>query len=139
MPLVGNMYNLDLHLTGVDNYREDIFIQGNTYGGSKVLQWRDEAEGFFPSDLNPFTTTLAWETYLLDTLTGMPTSYIAANPAQGVNQELVSENEGYKNEMSFAMSGNYNDKFFIGASLSFVFLNYYRYTTYREFCSIATG
>jgi hypothetical protein len=119
-------------LNRVDNYREDIFIQGNTYGGSKVLQWRDEAEGFFPSDLNPFTTTLAWETYLLDTLTGMPTSYIAANPAQGVNQELVSENEGYKNEMSFAMSGNYNDKFFIGASLSFVFLNYYRYTTYRE-------
>lgn len=116
----------------VDNYREDIFIQGNSLGGSKVFEWRDDAEGYYPDQLNPFGSNLAWETYLLDTVNGFPTSYYTAVPTDGVAQNFSSENEGYKNEMSFAMSGNYNNKFFIGAGISFVFLNYYRFTTYTE-------
>lgn len=116
----------------VDNYREDIFIQGESYSGSKIFEWRDLADGLYPNELNPFSTNLAWETYLLDTINGYPTNYYTAVPTDGVYQEFSSQNEGYKNEMSFAMSGNYNDKFFIGASISFVFLNYYRYTTYKE-------
>mgnify|MGYP005841326925 CR=1 FL=1 len=116
----------------VDNYREDIFIDGNSFSGSKVLEWRDDAEGLYPDELNPFGSSLAWETYLLDTVNGYPTSYYTAVPADGVYQQFSRENEGYKNEMSFAMSGNYNDKFFVGASVSFVFLNYYRYTNYSE-------
>jgi len=116
----------------VDNYREDIFIDGNSFGGSKVFEWQNDAEGLYPDELNQFGSNLAWETYLLDTVNGYPTSYYTAVPAEGVLQEFSSENEGYKNEMSFAMSGNYNDKFFIGASLSFVFLKYNRYTNYSE-------
>ena len=116
----------------VDNYRSDILIEGPSYGGSLVNQWRDQANGSFPEDLNPFSTNLAWETYLLDTINGYPTEYTSAMPASGVNQSYRSLSEGYKNEMSFTMSGNYNDKLFIGTSLSFVFLNYYRNTTIIE-------
>jgi hypothetical protein len=116
----------------IDNYREDIFINGLSYGGSKVFEWRDQANGNYPDELNAFGSNLAWETYLLDTVNGFPTNYVTAVPQAGVSQQFTSENEGYKNEMSFAMSGNYNDKFFIGASVSFVFLNYYRYTTLSE-------
>lgn len=116
----------------VDNYREDIFIDGSSFGGSKVYEWRDQAEGLYPDQLNPFGSNLAWETYLLDTVNGFPNSYITTVPVDGVYQQYSSENEGYKNEMSFAMSGNYNDRFFLGASVSFVFLNYYRYTTLTE-------
>lgn len=109
----------------VDNYRSDKTIQGNSYGGSKVFEWRDEATGNYPENLNLFSTNLAWETYLLDTVNGYPTDYAAATPNGGVYQSYNSRSEGYKNEMSFAFSGNYNDKLFIGASVSWVFLNYY--------------
>lgn len=116
----------------VDNYRSDVFIEGASYGGSKVFEWRDEANGSYPDDLNLFSANLAWETYLLDTINGYPRDYAAAVPNEGIYQSYSSQTEGYKNEMSFAMSGNYNNRLFVGATMSFVFLNYYRSTFLRE-------
>ena len=116
----------------IDNYRSDIFIDGNSFGGSRVFEWRDQARGNYPDYLNPFSTDLAWETYLLDTINGYSTDYIAAVPVGGVRQTYSSRSEGYKNEMAFAFSGNYNDRLFIGASLNFSFLDYYRIVTHTE-------
>ncbi len=116
----------------IDNYRSDILIQGNSYGGSKVFEWRDQANGNLPDNLNLFGSNLAWETYLLDTVNGYPTNYNAATPSGGVYQSYNSRTEGYKNEMSFAFSGNYNDRLFIGASLSWSFLNYFNTVYYSE-------
>lgn len=116
----------------VDNYRSDIFIEGDSYGGSKVYDWQNDANGSFPNDLNVFGSNLAWETYLLDTINGYPRDYITAVPAGGVNQSYSSYSEGYKNEMSFAFSGNYNDKLFIGTSMAFSFIKYYQNTLLVE-------
>lgn len=134
MPLF-NQYNPDatgwkylqfgFSFNRTDNYRSDILIQGNSYGGSKVFEWQDQASGNYPDNLQPFSTNLAWETYLLDTVNGYPTDYVAATPNGGVYQSYSKRDEGYKNEMSFAFSGNYNNRLFIGASFSWVFLNYY--------------
>ncbi len=119
-------------LNRVDNYRSNIFIEGDSYGGSKVYEWQNDANDHYPNDLNVFGSNLAWETYLLDTLNGYPRDYITAVPAGGVSQSYSSHSEGYKNEMSFAFSGNYNDRFFIGTSMSFSFLRYYRNTLLTE-------
>lgn len=116
----------------VDNYRGDVYIEGNSYGGSKVYQWRDEASGNYPNDLNSFGSELAWETYLLDTVNGYPNEYITSVPNGGVYQTYSSRSEGYKNEMSFAFSGNYNDRLFLGASMAFSFVNYYRNIYHTE-------
>ena len=119
-------------LNRVDNYRSDIYIDGDSYGGSKVYDWQNEANGSFPNDLNIFSSNLAWETYLLDTIYGYPTNYITAIPNGGVHQTYSSHNEGFKNEMSFAFSGNYNNRLFLGASLAFSFLRYYNNTILTE-------
>jgi len=116
----------------VDNYRSDIFIEGNSYGGSKVDQWQNEANGEYPNNLNSFSSNLAWETYLLDTINGYPTQYSTAVPNGGVNQSYSSHSEGYKNEMSFAFSGNYNNRLFVGASMAFSFVNFYRTANLTE-------
>lgn len=116
----------------VDNYRSDIYLEGNSYGGSKVYEWRDQASGNLPTNLDPFGSELAWETYLLDTINGYPTNYISAVPNGGVYQTHSSRSEGYKNEMSFAFSANYSDKFFIGISTAFVFMNYYKNLIHTE-------
>lgn len=141
MPL-GNYLNPDAQgwksiqfgfsINRVDNYRSDIFIGGESYGGSKAYEWRDEANGNYPDNLDLFSSNLAWETYLLDTINGYPRDYTAAVPNGGVYHNYSSQTEGYKNEMSFAMSGNYNNRLFVGATMSFVFLNYYRSTVLRE-------
>ncbi len=110
----------------VDNYRSDITIEGNSYGGSKVNEWRSDAQGNLPENLNYFGSNLAWETYLLDTLNGYPTDYVTAVPIDGVYQKYNASSKGYKNEMTFAFSGNYNNKLFLGMGVSFVFLNYYK-------------
>ena len=119
-------------LNRVDNYRSDIYIEGESYGGSKVYEWQNDANGHYPNDLNVFGSNLAWETYLLDTINGYPNNYITSVPAGGVYHTYSSHNEGYKNEMSFAFSGNYDNKLFIGASMSFSFLRYYRNTLLTE-------
>lgn len=116
----------------VDNYRSNIFIEGNSYGGSKVYDWQNDANGNYPDDLNVFGSNLAWETYLLDTVNGYSNNYITAVPANGVYQSYYSYTEGYKNEMSFAFSGNYNNRLFVGTSMSFSFLRYYRNTFLTE-------
>jgi hypothetical protein len=108
----------------IDNYCSDITIEGNSIGGSKVNEWRSDAQGNLPENLNYFGSNLAWETYLLDTINGYPTDYITAVPVEGVNQKYTSSSKGYKNEMTFAFSGNYNNKLFLGMGMSFVFLNY---------------
>ncbi len=116
----------------VDNYRSDVLIEGESYGGSRVFEWRDDANGNKPNNLDMFGSNLAWETYLLDTINGYSTQYVTAVPSEGIYQTYSSWNEGYKNEMSFSFSGNYNDKLFIGTSMNFSFLRYYRNIYYTE-------
>ena len=116
----------------VDNYRSDIFIEGESYGGSKVFEWQDDAQGSYPDDLNVFGSALAWETYLLDTINGYPNNYITAVPVDGVYHSYSSYSEGYKNEMTFALSGNYNDRLFVGTSMVFSFLRYNNTTILTE-------
>ncbi|NOR87930.1 MAG: hypothetical protein GQ527_09995 [Bacteroidales bacterium] len=117
----------------VDNYRENILIEGNSYGGSRVYEWRDQANGNLADNLNPFSSDLAWETYLLDTINGYPKEYITAVPNGGVYQSYSSWREGYKNEMSFAFSGNYDNRLFLGASMAFSFINFYSSTFHSEY------
>jgi len=119
-------------LNRVDNYRSDIFIEGESYGGSKVFEWQNDAQGNYPDNLNVFGSALAWETYLLDTINGYPDRYITAVPIGGVYHSYSSFSEGYKNEMTFAFSGNYNNKLFVGVSMAFSFVRYYNTTILTE-------
>lgn len=114
------------------NYNANYYIEGNSSGGSMVNYWRDQANGNATSNLNAFGSHLAWETYLLDTIAGQINQYSSTTPASGVTQSYALSARGYKNEAAFSVSGNYNDRLFIGGALSFVSLHYWRTVQYSE-------
>ncbi len=114
------------------NYNANYYIEGNSAGSSMVNYWRDQANGYSPANLNTFGSNLAWETYLLDSIPGQINEYVSTMPTSGVTQAYALNQHGYKNEAAFSFSGNYNNRLFLGASMSFVSLHYWRTVEYSE-------
>ena len=124
--------NYGFSLNRTKNFNNTIFIAGESQSSSLANVWRDNASGSYPEDLNSFSTGLAWETYILDTVPGNPTQYYSGAPVDGVSQTYWEESKGYINELSFAVSANYNDKLIIGFSLGIPNLHYKRKIEYSE-------
>jgi hypothetical protein len=84
----------------------------------------------------PFGPSLAINTYLvepeLDANGDATAYYTMATPQTGVIQEQVINTSGGITAMNFAASGNLGDKFYIGGSFSFEWLNYERKQTFKE-------
>lgn len=78
----------------------------------------------------PFTSTLAWETFGLDSMGGM---LAPAIPFGGYTaQTHTRETRGAHSNTSFFYSGNYKDKLYIGVSLGIVGHRFRRVTTHAE-------
>jgi hypothetical protein len=84
----------------------------------------------------PFGPSLAINTYLVEPeldANGDATGYYTlATPQTGVNQEQVIETKGGITDLNFAAAGNLGDKFYIGGSFSWQFVNYERNQTFKE-------
>jgi hypothetical protein len=74
-------------------------------------------------------TVQAWNTYLLDTLPG-GTFFKRVNGP--VTQSGSYIEKGGSNEMNIALSGNINDKFYVGAAVGIPWMNYERSKIYNE-------
>jgi len=124
--------NYGFSLSRIKNYNNSLFINGGSYNSSLANVWRDMANGYFPEDLNEFNTGLAWDAYVLDTVSGNPTQYLSSAPASGIYQSYWENAKGYVNELSFAISANYNDKLILGFSLGIPTLHYSSVIEYSE-------
>ena len=91
--------------------------------------------------LFPFGTSLAVNTYWVDTAAGWTTgdrndrSFVSlSNPLLGTGliQENKVSSKGGITELAFAGAGNINDKFYFGATLGIPFLRYERETEFTE-------
>jgi hypothetical protein len=84
----------------------------------------------------PYGSSLAFNTYLIDTIQGTGGSVAGyrslATPQTGVNQNQVINTNGGITDFGLGMSGNLGDKFYIGASLLWSYLDYERTSTYTE-------
>jgi len=77
----------------------------------------------------------AWDSYLIDPDPNWSNSnrkYVSALSNFDLNKSRYVDTRGGIDEMSFTIGANYNDKFFMGASIGIPFLNYTESTTYRE-------
>lgn len=126
-------FNYGVSLNRTKNFHNTFFISGESYSSSLADVWRDFANGTYPEDLHPFYEGLAWETYLLDTIPGSPNQYYSNAPLDGVMQTYWEESKGYVNELSFAMSANYNNKLILGLSLGIPNLYFSRLIEYTEY------
>ena len=80
--------------------------------------------------------SLAFNTFLIDTIQGSGGSVAGfrslATPQTGVTQNQVINTSGGITDFGLGMSGNLADKFFIGGSLLWSYINYERTSTFNE-------
>jgi len=124
--------NYGFSINRTKNFSNTTFIVGESKSSSLANVWRDNANGYYPEELNSFSEGLAWDTYILDSVSGNPSQYYSGTPINGVSQTYWEESKGYINEMSFAMSANYNDRLIIGVSIGIPTLHFTRKIEYSE-------
>lgn len=121
------------------NFNSRIYISGNNTvnsiadmyaamaDGTHFQDIEDDSNGNYTFDLNP-----AWWSFLISQDGDATSSFIGADPTDGVIQSKLIESWGYLNEFSFAFSGNYGDRFYIGASIGMPIISYHERVTYEE-------
>lgn len=124
--------NYGFSINRIKNFNNQLFMGGKSFSSSMASVWQDEANGYYPENLGAFSSGLAWDTYVLDSIPGNPTQYYSNAPIAGVMQNYWESSKGYINEMSFAISANYNDKLILGLSIGIPNLHYERKIDYTE-------
>lgn len=76
--------------------------------------------------------SLAWSTWLMDTMPGTNNYYYSPFENANVDQASLIEQSGAIDEISITIGGNYNDKLYIGAGLGIPILNYKEKIDYIE-------
>lgn len=114
----------------VADFNSSYFMQGDNNGSSILDVYKYYADGHEYTNLNAFDTELAWNTWLLDTAGGT-SNYVKAFDGGVLQQKSISTSGGI-NEMVISFGGNYNDKFYLGATMGFPFLRYNEDAFYKE-------
>lgn len=84
-------------------------------------------------DAFPFTSSLAWWTYGIDTIPGDSTHYAPAIPfGSDVSQSHVVDASGRLNTTSIFYANNYMDRLYVGIAVGLVGLRFERHTTHTE-------
>lgn len=102
--------------TSINSYDSTSFsmvLADQAYGSTEDELWNYQTSQFMAAP--------AYEAWLIDPLngTGGKEVYTTQMYVDSVQQEHVFVNKGSLGEWSFAMSGNYNDKLYIGGSVNF--------------------
>lgn len=99
-----------------------------------------EASGYNPYDDRynlPWMSVMAANAGLItevDTINNVWESVLL--PGETVSPYYTLREQGYLNEFAFSWSGNFNNRLFLGATLSFYDLDYRSYTEYKETFSL---
>ncbi len=102
-----------------------------------IQRFVNESDGVSYTDLEndalPFTSTLAWYTYAIDTVPGTTDQYQSAIPwGSEVEQVHTIDASGRLNTSSFFYANNYKDRIYIGATLGLVGVRFERHTVHEE-------
>ncbi len=117
--------------TGLSNFNNRINISGISDSSSLLDIYQSNAYSQNdPNTLDPFGAQLAWNTWLIDTLTAG--NYYHVIPNYGQNVSKTVESRGTMGETFFAIAGNYANKLFIGGSFGLPHIRYVEESTYSE-------
>ena len=119
-----------------NNFNENITISGISNNSSMADYWVSRANGNTKMDM-PDDAWAAYQTYLIDTLSGSNTSYgtifsiFGRDPFSTYGQEIkrVITNVGSTGEHAFSIGANFSNKFYFGTTLG---ISRIRYTGHIE-------
>jgi hypothetical protein len=129
---------------GISMTRTNDFNNVFRYSGddrfSSMIDWFiEDANGIHYENLNyDFSTGLAFDSYLIDTLSGYTDRYFSAlflgeNPDDLILTRIGTiKSKGSQYQWSLAYGANLNDKFFFGANIGITTLRYKFKSTYSE-------
>lgn len=109
------------------SFAQELTINGFDPNSSLLDHFVNEANGTSPELLAssfPFTSSLAWETYTIDPLDTLTSTYTALFTDGQVDQNYTLESSGRMSETVFAFGANYDHKLYLGAGLAFVSARY---------------
>ena len=129
------------------NFNQTITIRGNSSNSSLADLWADQAEGLFKDELedNAAEAFLAYNTWIIDTLSGYDNSYETVFSNYGDNfpsiygqtlRRLITY-EGSTKDHSLSIGGNYSNKLFFGATLGISRINFSEHYEHLETSNVA--
>lgn len=117
------------------NWKE--LAKGDRVPSTILQRFVNEANGTAVSDLEadafPFTGTLAWYTYGIDTVPGTLDQYAPGIPfGSDTKQEHSIDASGRLSSTNIFYGGNYLDKLYLGVALGIIGTKYERFTKHVE-------
>jgi len=107
-------------------------IQGSNNGNSSLSDiYVQNATNKSTENLSQFDEGLAFNTYLIDSVSGNNKQYFSYVPWNVMQQKFI-ETEGSMGETVLSFGGNYNDKLYLGATIGFQHIRYSEQSTYSE-------
>ncbi len=126
--------NFGYSFNKTNNFNQTINIQGTLTKSSLLDHFVDISNGISKGSLSTQVPDafLAYDTYLLDTLTGFNDRFgtvysnYGDNPPSvyGQNMRRIITTSGYTGEHAISLGGNYSNKLFFGATIGITTLNY---------------
>lgn len=126
----------------IADFNKHIYYKGQNSSSSYSEKYLEDLANNNVTDPNsaandyPFGSSLAFNTYLIDTVAAPDSSVTGyrslANPNYGLTQENTINTSGGITDISAGVGLNLKEKWFFGGTLSFPFLNYTRDAHYKE-------
>jgi hypothetical protein len=123
-----NDFNNRVLIRGFNNQNSIVDTYVDRAWGIPYSEFENEGNQFYAFDLTP-----AWYTYMIDTIPGTNDQYFGVVPiGTGIGQRKEINSWGSMNDLLFALSANFNDRMYLGASFNFPFIRFYQESVYIE-------
>lgn len=135
-------YTIGIGINKAADFNQHQYYKGSNNVSSYSEKYLEELINNNATDPNdaklnyPFGSSQAFNTFLIDTVEnadGTIAGYRSlANPNFGLNQENIINTTGGITDVALGAAVNLQDKWYVGGTLTFPFLNYNRTGTYSE-------
>jgi len=128
-------FNVGIGFNQLANFNQAIYYTGNAEG-TILNDWFANARPILQNgndtDLDPFTSGLAYQSGAIYFQDGVPTYDFEGNENATVGRTQTITQSGTINEMVLSLAGNYDEKLMIGATVGVPFVRYRLDGDYQE-------
>jgi hypothetical protein len=133
--LLLNSMTFGIAYNRTNNFNNAFRIESKNNSSSILDVYVNEANGTYASNIittYPFSSGLAFDLYLLDTIVGDTTNYFSVVPNGGTTQRKYVETTGGSGELAMTFGLRVGERLHLGATLGFPTVRYIENSTYEE-------
>ena len=133
-------FQFAIGLNRLNNFNNRMMIEGVNDKNSIIDTYVDDANGIYYKDIEQdrdglygYDLSLAWWTYLIDTIAGTNNTYAGAiTPGESKLQTKQLTSWGSMNEFVLALGANIGDRLYLGGTFGFPYIRYFQESLYSE-------